>query len=112
MPFVARIILVGRDYVKPVFHFVINQLKRCGIFVVARSGLPLICAAHGGSLAVCREQITADIGCWRVQKWIANDLLRVFCEHKKTGAGPVFVFLFAVGSEEGSLERVAGIEPA
>lgn len=108
----ARIILVGRDSVKPVFHFVINQLKRCGDFGVAWPGSLLFCAVHGWSLAVCREQITVDIGCWHVQKWVASDLLRVFCGHKKTGAGPVFVFLFAVGSEEGSLERVAGIEPA
>ena len=36
----------------------------------------------------------------------------VFFEHKKTGAWPVLLFLFAGGSEEKCLERVAGIEPA
>ena len=108
----ARIILVGRDSVKPVFHFVINQLKRCGIFVVTLSGLPLFCAVRGGLglCAVSRSQQILTLGASR--SGLLTTCCGCFANTKKTGAGPVFVFLFAVGSEEGSLERVAGIEPA
>ena len=59
----ARIILVGRESVKPVFHFVINQLKRYEIFVAALSGLSLFFAVREDSLAVRREQINVVIGC-------------------------------------------------
>jgi hypothetical protein len=80
LPFVARIILVSRESVKPDFHFMINWLKRCGILVVGLLG-------WGGFPE------------------------RACCGHKKTGAWPVLLFLFAGGSEEKCLERVAGIEP-
>ena len=68
-------------------------------------------AVCGDYLAVLREQITAAVGCWSFQVRVTKALW-VFRGHKKTGAWPVFVFLFALGSEEISLERVAGIEPA
>ena len=37
------------------FHFVINQLKRYGIFMAALSGLSLFSAVRGDFLAVRRE---------------------------------------------------------
>lgn len=100
MPFVARIILVGRKSVKHVFHFVINQLKRYGIFMAALSGLSLFSAVRGDSLAVRREQVKVVIGCRGSRTSAAGGLLWAFFRHKKTGAWPVFIFLFAVGSEE------------
>ena len=70
----ARIILVGRESVKPVFHFVINQLKRYEIFVAALSGLSLFFAVGGDSLAVRREQINVVIGCRGSRTSVAGGL--------------------------------------
>ena len=103
----ARIILVSRESVKPDFHFMINWLRRCGILVVGLLGWGGFPEGRVAGSASC----SGSGGLWLLAG-VVGGLSWVLFGHKKTGTWPVLLFLFAGGSEEKCLERVAGIEPA